>query len=92
MPNMHAAHGSDIKIYSQVYVLGNKILPFNEKGMSHVRKINKNHISSNIVSKQLVKDWILLSDHVQYKPTMSLCISVYMFVRFVGTDDLRSEV
>ena len=34
----------------------------------------------------------LLSDHVQYKPTMSLCISVYMFVRFVGTDDLRSEV
>ena len=38
-----------------------------------------------------MKDWILLSDHVQYKPTMSLCISVYMFVRFVGTDDLRSE-
>ena len=38
------------------------------------------------------KDWILLSDHVQYKPTMSLCIAVYMFVRFVCTDDLRSEV
>ena len=37
-------------------------------------------------------DWILLSGHVQYKPTMSLCISVYMFVRFVGTDVLRSEV
>ena len=56
MPNMQAAHGSDIEIYSQVYmynVLGNKILPFNEKGISHVRKINKNHISSNIVSKQL---------------------------------------
>ena len=56
MPNMCAAHGSDIDIYSQVYiyhVLGNKILTFNEKGISHVRKINKNHISSNIVSKQL---------------------------------------
>ena len=56
MPNMQAAHGSDIEIYSQVYichVLGNKILPFNEKGISHVRKINKNHISSNIVGKQL---------------------------------------
>ena len=66
MPNMQAAHGSDIGIYSQVYiyimfmvaichVLGNKILPFNEKGISHVRKINKNHISSNthVVSKQL---------------------------------------
>ena len=57
MPNMQAAHGSDIEIYSQVYiyhVLGNKILPLNEKGISHVRKINKNHISSNIVgSKQL---------------------------------------
>ena len=56
MPNMQAAHGSDIEIYSQVYiyhVLGSKILPFNEKGISHVRKINKNHISSNIVSKQL---------------------------------------
>ena len=56
MPNMLAAHGSDIEKYSQVYiyhVLGNKILPFNEKGISHVRKINKNHISSNIVSKQL---------------------------------------
>ena len=39
-----------------------------------------------------MKDWILLSDHVQYKPTMSLCILVYMFVRFVGTEDLRSEV
>ena len=56
MPNMQAAHGSDIEIYSQMYiyhVLGNKILPFNEKRISHVRKINKNHISSNIVSKQL---------------------------------------
>ena len=56
MPNMQAAHGSDIEIYSKVYtylVLGNKILPFNEKGISHVRIINKNHISSNIVSKQL---------------------------------------
>ena len=58
MPNMQAAHGSDIEIYSQVYihvyhVLGNKILPFNEIGISHVRKINKNHISSNTVSKQL---------------------------------------
>ena len=53
MPNMQAAHGSDKEIYSQVYVLGNKILPFNEKGISHVTKINKNHISSNIVSKQL---------------------------------------
>ena len=56
MPNMQAAHGSDIEIYSQMYVyhvLGNKILPFNEKGISHVRKINKNHISNNIVSKQL---------------------------------------
>ena len=54
MPNMQAAHGSDIEMYSQVYiyhVLGNKILPFNEKGISHVRIINKNHISSNIVSK-----------------------------------------
>ena len=43
MPNMQAAHGSDIEIYSQVYiyhVLGNKILPFNEKDISHVRKIN----------------------------------------------------
>ena len=58
MPNMQAAHGSDIEIYSQVYiylshVLGIFFLPFNEKGISHVRKINKNHISSNIVSKQL---------------------------------------
>ena len=56
MPNMRAAHGSDIDIHSQVYiyhVLGNNILPFNEKGISHVTKINKNHISSNIVSKQL---------------------------------------
>ena len=66
MPNIQAAHGSDIEIYSQVYiilciyiyiyiyhVLGNKILPFNEKDISHVRKINKNHISSSIVSKQL---------------------------------------
>ena len=56
MPNMQAAHGSNIEIYSQVYiyhVLGNKILPFNEKGISHVTKINKNHISSSIVSKQL---------------------------------------
>ena len=53
MPNMQAAHDSDIEINSQVYVLGNKILPFNEKGISHVRKIIKNHISSNIVSKQL---------------------------------------
>ena len=56
MPNLQAAHGSDIEIYSQVYiyhVLGNKTLPFNEKGISHVRKINKYHISSNIVSKQL---------------------------------------
>ena len=33
-----------------------------------------------------MKDWILISDHVQYKPTMSVCISVYMFVRFGGTD------
>ena len=50
MPNMQAAHGSDIETYSQMYiyhVLGNKILPFNEKGISHVRKINKNGISSN---------------------------------------------
>ena len=44
MPNMQAAHGSDIEIYSQVYyiiynVLVNKILPFNEKGISHVRII-----------------------------------------------------
>ena len=60
MPNMQAAHeaahGSDIHIYSQVYiyhVLKNKILPFYEKGISHVRKINKNHISNYIVSKQL---------------------------------------
>ena len=56
MPNMRAAHGSDIEIYSQVYIyhiLGKNILPFNEKGISHVTKINKNHISSNIVSKQL---------------------------------------
>ena len=47
---MQAAHGSDIETYSQMYiyhVLGNKILPFNEKGISHVRKINKNNISSN---------------------------------------------
>ena len=46
MPNMQAARGSDIEIYSQVYiyhVLGNKILPFNEKGISHV---SKNHISN----------------------------------------------
>ena len=49
---MQAAHGSDIAkcIY---HVLGNKNLPFNEKGILHVTKINKNHISSNIVSKQL---------------------------------------
>ena len=58
MPNMQAAHGCDREIYSQVYtciydVLGNKNLAFNEKGISHVRKMNKNHISSNIVSKQL---------------------------------------
>ena len=56
MPNMQAAHGSNIQIYSEVciyHVLGNTILPFNEKGISHVRKISKNHISSNIVSKQL---------------------------------------
>ena len=44
------------------------------------------------LSRRRRKDWILLSDHMQYKPTMSLCISVYMFVRFVGTDDLRSFV
>ena len=55
---MQPAHGSDIEIYSQMYmyiyhVLGNKFFPFNEKGISHVRIINKNHISSNIVSKQL---------------------------------------
>ena len=31
-----------------------------------------------------MKDWILLSDHVQYKPTMSLCISVYMFVHVLA--------
>ena len=56
MPNMQAAHGSDIEIHSQVYmyhVLGNKNLPFNKKGISHVRKISTNHISSNIDSKQL---------------------------------------
>ena len=44
MPNMQAAHGSDIEIAKCIYiyhVLGNKILPFNEKGISHVRKINK---------------------------------------------------
>ena len=54
MPNMQAAHGSDIELYmySQVYVyhvLGNKILPFNEKGISHVRKIYKNHIISPVI-------------------------------------------
>ena len=49
-------------------------------------------LTDKAVTFIIVKDWILLSDHVQYKPTMSLCISVYMFVRFVGTDDLRSEV
>ena len=56
MPNMQAAHGSNIQIYSQVciyHVLGSTILPLNEKGISHVGKISKNHISSNIVNKQL---------------------------------------
>ena len=57
MPNMQAAHSSDIQMYSQMstyHVLGNKILPFNEKGISLVKKINNNHISSNIFSKQPV--------------------------------------
>ena len=56
---MQAAHGSDIEIYMYIakciYIMFSetKILTFNEKGISHVRKMNKNHISSNIVSKQL---------------------------------------